>query len=431
MEAPKKPKKPVVDIEAISGIKTKSLSELGIETVKGRPVKSRTNLRLILEYLYPPDQLRYNQITGRVEFKGRPLDNNDITAIGQEIEGWNFDHNDQAILKMVEFVARSRSFNPIKDYLEGLKWDGVQRLQSALPTYWKTEDSPIVRKMGLCFFLSLVARAYQPGCKVDTAMIFLGNQGQYKSTAFKALMPDESLFSDSSIKFDDVKAAAEQIRGKWLVEIAEMASFERHEAEQIKAFLSSSTDRFRAPYAALAEDVPRVTVFYGTSNRLEVLRDPTGNRRFWPVQVPDDQVIDLTGLRADRDQLWAEAVAWYKAGESWWMGRDWEPFLNQHQERFELGDALDEMILKWIHNRRHHFTPTDLAYDLLGVKPAEFDRAKQTRIGNILQRILPRRGWRKARIRVKGAGSDDRVWAWCPPEKKIEGGDLQDDGGVL
>jgi predicted P-loop ATPase len=191
--------------------------------------------------------------------------------------------------------------------------------------YLGAPDKPLIRAFGARWLISAVARIMEPGCKVDTCLIFEGKEGIGKSTMFRELVPNPKWFTDSVGDFTN-KDTLIALRGKWIIEMGELTALQRNEVETAKAFISRCTDRYRSPYGRLSQDWDRQFVFCGTSNRDDYLQDAGGNRRFWPVPCGR---TEEGRIAADRDQLWAEALVLYRAGEKWWL---WEPELIQQAE---------------------------------------------------------------------------------------------------
>lgn len=241
-------------------------------------------------------------------------------------------------------VARVICVHPVRDYLAGLRWDGVPRLTQWVVAYLGAEDTPLNRAIGSRWMISGVARIMQPGCKVDHMLILEGPQGAKKSSAIKTLAGPE-WFTDELAEIGS-KDAAQQMRGIWIVEFAELDAISRAEVSRIKAFLTRTTDRYRPPYERYVVTIPRQCIFAGSVNPETYLRDETGNRRFWPVRCGS---IDLDALARDRDQLWAEAVARYRDGAIWWLD---EPELiasaKAEQDQRYHADAWDARIDRWL-----------------------------------------------------------------------------------
>ena len=262
--------------------------------------------------------------------------------------------------KMIQRVAQHNSFNPVTDRLDTLKWDGQPRLFGTSKTpcmltyYFGAEPTPANIVFGGKWMIGAVARAYRPGCKVDTMMVLEGKQGLKKSSAIKALADElgPRLFTDE-ISDPNSKDAALQMQGTFIIEIAELDAFRKAEITQIKSWMSRQVDRFRRPYGKIIEDFPRSCVFAGSVNPSGTgyLKDATGARRFWPVRCTS---IDLEAIHTDAAQLWAEAVHMFKDGEPWWLeGNDIAEAEKVQAERYEIDPfgawlaqvALDVVLL--------------------------------------------------------------------------------------
>lgn len=200
-------------------------------------------------------------------------------------------------------IAIANKFHPVKDLLESIEWDGVDRIDTAFKRYLGAEmPEPYLSDVTRKFFLALIQRIYEPGCKFDHVVIFEGKQGVGKST-FGRILVGAEFFLDGLPDLKD-KDAALNLQGAWLVEMGELSTLYRSELELAKAFIVRETDKVRPPYGRRREDYPRSSIFYGTTNDEEYLIDPTGNRRFWPVAVKG---CDFKALKRDRLQILAEA----------------------------------------------------------------------------------------------------------------------------
>lgn len=252
----------------------------------------------------------------------RNLRDTDITETALWFEQlWNgAAPKDGSLLAVIEVAALKAKFDPLIDYLDGLTWDGTPRVARWFHTYMRTEDSQYNSMIGQMHLISAIARARQPGCKVDTMPVFEGTQGYKKSTGWKALY-GPTYFTDVMPDIS-TKDALMSIHGIWCMEIAEMHRIGKANSDAVKSFMSSSEDRYRPPYGRLMKVSQRRSVLVGTINAdgAGYLNDPTGNRRFWPTKVDGTAYQDL--IERDRDQLWAEAQVMYRAGVPWWIDED-------------------------------------------------------------------------------------------------------------
>ena len=251
---------------------------------------------------------------------------------GEPINRWVGDLSDE-IIHMIRKVIRYRfgfdpnkvntadacvqlslehQFDPILDYLDSLVWDGRPRLNTWLAAYLGAADTDLNRAIGRLVLTAAVRRAEIPGTKFDQIVVLEGPEGKGKSLAIETLAGRDN-FSDQKILGLGDREQQEAVAGVWLYEIAELTGMRKAEIEHIKAFASRTVDRARPAYGRFRVDRPRRTIFIATTNRDDYLQGDTGNRRFWPVATSR---IDLEGLRADRDQLWAEAAMCEARGDS-------------------------------------------------------------------------------------------------------------------
>jgi predicted P-loop ATPase len=250
-----------------------------------------------------PWEIRDNDVTRLQEW----LQRQGLPKIGVEI-----------VHQAVDQVAAEHEFHPVRDYLDGLRWDGIPRLNRLLADYLGAERSAYASGIGQMFMISMVARVFKPACKADYMLVLEGPQGVGKSRACRVLAG--GWFSDSLPDLHS-KDASQQLRGRWLIEIAELAAFRRQEAEALKAFLTRVEEQYRPAYGRRVVTEYRQCVFIGTTNQETYLQDASGGRRFWPVKVGK---IDIARLERDRDQLLAEAVRLYRDGEKWWPDAEFE-----------------------------------------------------------------------------------------------------------
>ncbi len=245
------------------------------------------------------------------EFEPRPWVDSDDTALTEHLNARGFLRCGRTLVRdVVELEARSHPYHPVRDYLDGLVWDGTERLSQFLIEYCEAqcdgdETKLYVQQVTRCLFLSAVARIMQPGCKVDHMPILEGAQGTLKSSLLRTLAVRDEWFSDSLPHDLGSRDARQHLTGVWIVEMSEITQFRRSEVEAVKDFLSCQRDRYRPPYGRAEITVPRQAIFIGTTNSELYLHDPSGNRRFWPVRIAN---IQLDAIRPIVGQLWAEAV---------------------------------------------------------------------------------------------------------------------------
>lgn len=228
-------------------------------------------------------------------------------------------------------VGSQNRINDVKEYLKGLQWDGVKRLDTLLVDYLGAEDNAYVRAVMRKSLCAAVARAVMGGVKYDYMPIFAGPQGIGKSTFLSILGRD--WFSDSLTTFEG-KEASELIQGTWINEIGELTAMSKQETNAVKQFLSKTHDIYRAAYGKRTDKYLRRCVFFGTSNEEEFLKDVTGNRRFWPVDVGVHPVKKSVwgDLPNEVDQIWAEAYMYWMLGEPLYLPKELEQAAEVMQE---------------------------------------------------------------------------------------------------
>jgi hypothetical protein len=285
---------------------------------KGVPHKTQANIRIALLKL--GITLRYDQFADRTLLEGLPdfgpvLDDAACDRIWLLMDQlFKLLVTKELARTVITDAARLNKFHPVHDYLDALRWDGVPRMDKWLTSYGGVEDNEYSRAVGSLFLTAAVRRVRNPGCKFDEMVVLEHEvQGTDKSSALATLAVRDEWFSDDLPLNVEGKQVIESLRGRWIVEAAEMSGMKRADIEHIKALLSRQVDRARLAYGRIVSEVPRQCVIVGTTNKLEYLRDTTGNRRFWPVRC---KRFDLVTLRRDRDQLWAEAAAREASGVS-------------------------------------------------------------------------------------------------------------------
>jgi putative DNA primase/helicase len=380
-----------------------------LEMDRGRPSPTLGNLVTILrDDLRFAGRLAFDEFRLLLTLDGQRVADTDETALNVEIGScYGLRVSSALIGEAMRHVGRDNPKHPVRDYLQGLTWDEIPRIRTWLREHLGAPDSPFVQHAGACFLIGAVARVMQPGCKLDTMLVLHGPQGIGKSQALAALA-GRGWFSDSPIDFG-TKDAYQVLPGVWLYEVAELDSLRRTEASAIKAFLSAPVDHYRPAYGRNVIDQPRQSVFVGTTNEPEFLRDQTGSRRFWPVPI---RFADLDGLAAARDQLWAEALHAYKAGAAWWFDGDIEQDRVAASDRFREVDAWEDPVASWADERTAPFSVADVLTGVLGKPLSQQDRRDSMRVAGILSRL----GFEKRRVRAPGCRST-LWWRRMPGEE--------------
>lgn len=255
------------------------------------------------------------------------------------------------LLDALNLVQQDNAFHPIRDYLNGLTWDGVERLEGLLIDYLGTEDTPYIRAVSKLHLVASVARVMRPGVKYDYMLTLTGRQGIGKSTLIRILAGDQN-FNDSITDLKG-KDTMEALQGSWLIELGEMSATRKAEVEIVKQFIAKTTDRYRPPYGRRAVDFPRQCVFWGTTNDREFLRDKTGNRRFFPVDVGAQSCLKdvFLDLPRERDQIWAEAVHLYKKGFPLYLSPEMAAEAIKQQEEHSEESSKFGMVEEYLNRR--------------------------------------------------------------------------------
>jgi putative DNA primase/helicase len=311
-----------------------------------------------------------------------------------------------AISEAVNLVAHNHVVHPVREYLDSLEWDGISRIDHWMVDFLGAVDKDYVRLVSRFFLIGMVARIYKPGCKMDYMPILEGLQGKGKSSALRVL--GGRWFSDTPFDMKS-KDSYVALPGKWLYEIGELDSFNRAESTTAKTFIASMEDNYRAPYERRNRKHKRQCVFAGTTNQDEYFKDQSGNRRYWPIRVGE---INIPGLKSVRDQLFAEAVALFRAGERWYPTRDEDVQLfAPEQEEREINDPWFGIVREWLcKESAAEFTSADILLGCLRFEMSKIGPARQeaTRVGNIMKKL----GWTKHR-----RSTGDREWFYRRPQK--------------
>ncbi len=334
------------------------MGKLSISSTTGTPEKTVDNVLIILEHdLLLRDRIAFDEFANRglapaaLPWDSRPgrrqWTDTDDAGLRHYLEKVYDITGKERVLDGTALCAFKRRINDVQDYLNSLEWDGIKRLDALLVDYLGAEDNVYTRAVIRKSLAAAVARAMQPGVKYDYMPILTGPQGIGKSTFLRLL--GSRWYSDSLSTFEG-KEAREMVQGTWINEIGELNGMTRSEITTIKQFLSQQEDIYREPYGRRTNNYPRRCVFFGTTNDAEFLRDRTGNRRFWPVDVGVHRPIKnvFKNLIDEVDQIWAEAFVVWQLGEQLYLSGEAERIAMEQQEEHRESNAKEGIIREFL-----------------------------------------------------------------------------------
>lgn len=297
---------------------------------------------------------------------------------------YGFTPSSQMVAEAVEAIAKKVfPFNPVQDYLNSLVWDGTDRLDDWLTDYLAVEKTEYSALVGRWFFIAMVDRAMNPGGQFKYCLILEGLQDAGKSKALRIIA--SPWYGDTDMDLNN-KDSMVGIQGKWLYEFPEMDTVSRAEASRTKSFLSRQVDEFRPHYGRRIIKCKRQTVFAGSVNEYEYLKDPSGAVRFWPVLCGDE--LNHDGLAANCDQLFAEAVARWRNHERFWPSKEQQTRLFTPQQiKREQQESLIDALHDWVYARVANFTAADAMMECLKLDASKMTRDMQTRVGVALRKL--------------------------------------------
>jgi predicted P-loop ATPase len=348
--------------------------------------------------------LHYDQFARRVLIDGLldfgpGLDDAALDRIWLQMEQrCQFSPPKDLLFTIVRDMARLNGYHPVTDYLDSLRWDGTPRIDKWLTTYGGADDNEYTRAVGALMLIAAVRRVRKPGCKFDEMLVLeCPEQGTDKSTALRVLAVREEWFSDYMPLNVEGKGVIECLRGRWIVEAAELSGMRRADIEHVKSQLSRQVDRARLSYDRMVTEEPRQCVFVGTTNSSAYLRDMTGNRRFWPVEV---KRFDTDALRRDRDQLWAEAAAREASGASIHLDSTLWAVAAAEQERRVTCDPWFEVLQAQLEGMEGKISVASI-WEILDVPARQQTQEQRRRVGEAM---------RKLRWLRPNSGGNIKIW---------------------
>ncbi|MEM7440592.1 MAG: virulence-associated E family protein, partial [Pseudomonadota bacterium] len=397
----------------------------------GLPIPSHPeNIRHALAHLGISAQR--NTFTNVDEFAGYGLDGRDLNDIAdilvsEFIRELQFGATPASIKREMLAIAHSQTYHPVIDYIDGLEWDGVPRIDTWLADFTGAEKTELNKEFGSKLLIAGVRRIRSPGVKFDTMLVLEGFQGTRKSRLAAELAVREEWFCGSlDLKSDD-KTKAELLQLAWIVECQELDGLNKATGESLKRFLSTSVDSYRRAYARDAGEYKRHCIILGTTNEDTYLRDLTGNRRIWPVEVGR---IDVEGFKAKVDQLWAEAAVREAKGESIFLSKHlWEAARELQRNRM-VEDPYEDTLLAEFQNQTGRVSLESIKLLL------KLDTSRMSGLdGRRIRAIMAGLGWEYKIYRLNSVGGSDvkprRGFArGTPEERKVELVAERLDGGM-
>lgn len=383
-----------------------TLAELLSMDEKGHIKQTNENCQLVLQYdELLADAIKFNELTGQMDIVkempwkrfGTAFCDNDLDNIITYVEKNYGLKIDKLIERAIRVKAKENSYHPIRDLLNSLKWDGINRTSHVLTKYLGVAPTPLAIESLKVFMLGAIARVFTPGIKFEYMLCLVGGQGAGKSTFLRFLALQDMWFTDDIRKLSD-KDIYEHLNGHWILEIPEMlAILHAQYVEETKSFISRLSDNYRIRYDRFAADHPRQCVFAGTSNRIEFLPpDKSGNRRFLPVEVDMEnaEVHILENENESREyflQLWAEVMEIYKAGNfKLTLSSDMQDSLRASQKKYMPEDPMETAILNYIEEKQPKYVCTKLLFcEALGHLSSDtLETWQSNAIGEIMNQSL-------------------------------------------
>jgi hypothetical protein len=394
---------------------TKAINAIRLEGTNNVPFKTPDNICVALLKL--KITLRYDEFADRMLITGLPgfgpvLEDAACDRLWLQLKRLFRLHVSQELLRtVVSDVAHLNSFHPIRDYFNDLRWDGKPRIDTWFIDYGGAEDTEYTRAVGALMLIAAVRRVRRPGCKFDEMVVIENEeQGTNKSTALATLAVREDWFSDDLPLNISGKEVIERLRGRWIIEAAELSGIRRTEIEHLKAFLSRQTDRGRMAYGHFVTEVPRQCIIVGTTNAFEYLKDTTGNRRFWPVLVKQ---FNIAELRHNRDQLWAEAAAREADEASIRLDQKlWSKAAEQQEQRLTRDPWFDILQASLSPEREAEFWGVKIStasiWEILDVRGGHQTQDQSRRVSDAMRQL----GWKRANSArtIKLDGKDVVGW---------------------
>jgi predicted P-loop ATPase len=341
-----------------------------IRTADGKLVACPFNVYMMLSHTPSiKGSIRFNTVTKDIEVRGGPFHGKHPDILATLMADWlhkvgKIKISEQEVRARMLVIARENEYDPIAERLNRYEWDGVERLDKFFFDYVKVRTTSFdgaidltehLHRIGKMWFVSAVARALHPGSQVDTMLVMEGMKEGEGKTKFLRLIFGR-YYATTHLKLGDKDSQMLPSR-YWGVELGELGSLKRSEDEILKGYLTTATDSLRLPYSRTYEDFPRRCIFIGTTNEERWLTPSKGRRRYWPVYV---QNIDLDAIERDIDQLWAEAVHRFKAGERWHLTEEERVAADAEAEGRMVETFIEAKIMAHWNSLKAERRPTEI-----------------------------------------------------------------------
>jgi predicted P-loop ATPase len=372
--------------------------QLGLQCSSSGPYSTESNAqRVLLGHPLYAGKIWLNEFSQELMLSDRPFERidaiNALMFMQTRLELHKLPL--QAIERAALAAGNINKRHPVREWLDSLKWDGIERLTSLMPDGFGTPRNAYTESVGRCWLVSMVARIYQPGCQADYMPVFEGRQGIYKSSAMRAI-GGEWFMESHEDPIHNRKDFLQALQGHWLIEIPEMHTIagRGNGIEKIKGIITNRVDSYREPYGVRVRPYPRQCIFAGTTNHDQWNPDSTGGRRFWPIACGQ---IELGWIRDSRDQLFAEAVSQYRATGDWYSVP--QDLAQAEQDARRETDAWEDIVLPYLNARpTSDVTLAGVLRDALGIEAGHWKQTDQNRVA----RILRANGWYRKQLKSAG-----------------------------
>jgi hypothetical protein len=402
-----------------SGFSSPHMRENLRRSEKGIPLNTNANVWVLLnspEFMKQfGGALRYDRFKDVVTAGKRTFINHDFVDISVWMSGsWMVERGPDTLRTFCQQVARNNEFDSLADWVNGLKWDGVKRIDEGLSKALRvttTYDRAAIAR----WMVGGIARALKPGCTATHMLVLLGAQGIGKSRFFHAMSPFEDWFSDSThFKFSgnaSVRDEETKLAGRWIIEVAEFEGHYKSESTAIKNFITNQVPLVVKKYEPDPTHLPRRCIFGASANTKEMFNDPTGARRFAVLDIGSSK-IDVAWVEANRDQLWAEAAQLYRDGMKWWFDESETLLQSEANNNYVMTHAWDDAITEFIFDKSRFSSQ-----DVLAALRVPLDKVQQ-RDWRHVNAYLEKKKFEKKRCKVTGRKST--IDLWVNPNKDID-----------